>query len=238
MEILNTKRWKLLFSPSIHLFIPLFVNFLLGAFLRSPDTTLRRPRPMVFTCRCSTYKAHSRALVNSMSTPVSGNNSDYPSSYLSSLSTGQSVTESILPWTQSWYMLVNKRIFKRLNFASVFNFVAQSKVWLNSNRHETWSSIRWYFRKERIKKSFFGVRTGSLTIVEGMANISQAAGTAWSKAEKRWTRNSVSRELTGLIFIFNFFIYLCVRISESVNVHTYTLIPMYTKDIRSLRADI
>lgn len=32
------------------------------------------------------------------------------------------------------------------------------------------------------------------------------------------------------------FIYL--RISESVNVHTNTLIPMYTKDIRSLRADI
>lgn len=32
-------------SP-IHLFIHLFVNVLLGAFLWSPDTTLRRPSPM------------------------------------------------------------------------------------------------------------------------------------------------------------------------------------------------
>lgn len=46
MEILNIKRWKLLFSPPIHLFIPLFVNVLLGAFLWNPDTTLRRPSPV------------------------------------------------------------------------------------------------------------------------------------------------------------------------------------------------
>lgn len=50
----------------------------------------------LMTCTCSTYKAHIRALVKSVSTPVSGNNSDYPSSYLSSLFSGQSVTESIL----------------------------------------------------------------------------------------------------------------------------------------------